>query len=313
MPLSLFGAVMGMAGLGLAWRKAALALGAPLWIGESLLAGAALLFVLLAAAYGLKIARAADLVREEARDLRRFCFIACVPMSLMLLSAGALPFSTHIATVFWITGASAHLIVALIVLTRWIGGENPRDQLSPALFLPLAGIVIGAAVGAPLGFIELSWLMFAIGIILWPVVMALLFERLFFGAKPRDDEWPLLAIFITPPALAFMSYCELQQHRLDPFSHILFYAAVFFLLANVARAAVYRRLPYSLAWWAFTFPAAAVTNAALQYRAIVGAQFPIAFCVFLLALSSGLVFYNILQSARGLRAGSLLKLREIPR
>src|SRR5258708_38937261 len=58
LPAAFFGAVLGLVGLGLAWRSAARVLGAPPLIGELILVLGAAAFVLLAALYIAKIIRA---------------------------------------------------------------------------------------------------------------------------------------------------------------------------------------------------------------------------------------------------------------
>lgn len=314
-PVSVFAAVMGVAGLGLAWRQASLWPGAPGcapgWIGETLICAAAVLFVIIAVAYAVKIFRTPGLALAEWRDPRRINFFACVPLSLMLLSAGALPFTRPLALLLWIVGAAMQFVLALIVLARPLAERKPDHEASPSLFLPLAGIVIGPVTGMPLGYIAISWLMLLTGSLLWLRVCSLLLDRTISGARLRPDEWPLLAILITPSALAFMSYMALTHYQIDAFARILFWSAVLFLLLNLALAGIYRRLPYSLAWWAFTFPSGAMATAAMQYHAREGVYFPAAFCVALLALASVLVLYNIVQSVRGLRAGALLARRQL--
>lgn len=309
LPVSAFAAVMGVAGLGLAWRQAALWAGAPGWVGETLMAGAVLLFVLIALAYGVKIFRAPGLLRAEWRDPRRINFFACIPLSLMLLSAGALPFTRPPAQLLWSVAAAMQFILVLIVLARPLAERRPDHEVNPSLFLPLAGIVIGPITGVPLGYIAISWLMFLTGSLLWLRVCPLLLNRVLSGAKLRRDEWPLFAILITPPALAFMSYTELADGGIGAFGRILFWTAVIFLLLNLALTGVYRRLPWSLAWWAFTFPSGAMAKAAMQYHALGGGYFPAAFCVALLALVSVVVLYNFAQSVRGLFAGARLARR----
>lgn len=56
LPVGLFGAVMGLTGLALAWRLAHQAFGAPAAIGHAIGALAVVTFVVLAVAYGIKAA-----------------------------------------------------------------------------------------------------------------------------------------------------------------------------------------------------------------------------------------------------------------
>ncbi len=59
LPVGLFGSVMGLTGLSVAWRLAQARYGLPDWIAPVIAAAAALAFVALAIGYGIKLATAA--------------------------------------------------------------------------------------------------------------------------------------------------------------------------------------------------------------------------------------------------------------
>lgn len=308
LPMPAFGAVLGVAGLGLAWRKSAPIFGTPEWVGETWLYGAVALFAVLCIIYILKIVRAPHLALEEIRDNNRINFLAAVPLCVMMLSAGVLPYSTSIATLGWLTATIIQLVLVLIILPKSFRLTLADYQPSPSLLLPMAGLLIGPIIGTPIGYIKISWLVFVLGVALWLWVICLVLRRLASGAKPHPPEWPSYAIFIAPPALALLSYCALQPGGADAFTGLFLYMMLFFLLINLMLINVYRRLPYSLAWWAFTFPLAATSNATMQYHAISNGQFPASICGALLVIATGLVVYNLIQSVRGIRKGTLIPL-----
>ncbi|MGK2873877.1 MAG: hypothetical protein ACSLFL_16735 [Alphaproteobacteria bacterium] len=307
-PVSLFAAVMGIAGLGLAWRKSAPILGVAPWIGEVLIFAGVLVFAVIAAAYGLKIARAPQAMRDEANDLKRVAFFATVPLSLQLLAAGAFPLDHAIATLMWVVGTAAQCILLLIILMRWMQGGHPRRIFQPSLFLPSAGLLLGPATGYHLGFVELGWMMFTLGLLLWLLFLVMLFERLFFDMPLTDEELPLLAIPVTPPALAFMSYVALNQQVIDGFARFLFYAMLLFLILALAHASRFARVRFSLGWWSFTFPAGAAAGAAMEYSGAIGTDFPAILCIAMLLLTTGLVGYCGVRTIMGMREGSLFKI-----
>ncbi len=306
-PVSLFAAVMGISGLGLAWRKSAPVLGLAPWLGEVLIFAGVLVFALIAAAYGLKIARAPQAMHDEANDLKQVAFFATVPLSLQLLAAGALPMDQAVATLMWVTGTASQFFLLLIILMRWMQGGHPRRIFQPSLFLPTAGLLLGPATGYQLGFIELGWMMFTLGLLLWMLFLVMLFERLFFDMPLTDEELPLLALPVTPPALAFMSYVALNQHMIDGFARFLFYTMVLFLILALAHAGRFARLRFSLAWWSFTFPAGAAAGAAMEYNGAMGTFFPAIFCMAMLSLATGLVGYCGVRTVMGLHEGGLFK------
>lgn len=299
--VSLFAAVLGIAGLGLAWRKSAPVLGVPPWIGEVLIFAGVLVFAWIAVGYGVKIARSPHAMRAEIDDLVRMSFFAAVPLGILLLAAGALPLDRALAMLMWCIGAALQFILLLTIMVRWTQGAHARHHLKPSVFLPTAGILLAPATGVTLGFTELSWMMFATGLFLWVLFLVLLFDRMIFDMPLQEDELPMLAIPATPPALAFMSYIALTHQVIDGFARILFYVAVFFAIFLVVQAARFARTNFTLAWWAFTFPAAAIAAAMMDYRILAGTDFPIVFCAGMLALASFLVGFCSLRTLLALR------------
>lgn len=298
--LSLFSAVMGIAGLGLAWRKAGPVLGVAPWIGEVLIFTSVLVFAWIAIAYGIKIALAPQAMRSEIKDLVRFSFAATVPLCLQLLAAAVLPLDHALAMLMWCAAVAMQFVLVLIILRRWTQGANARAHLKPSILLPTAGLLLGPATGVTLGFIELSWMMFAVGVFLWLLFMALLLERMFFEMPLTEDELPLVAILVSPPALAFTSYIALNQFLIDGFARGLFYAVVFLVIFVMLRAGQFARSKFTLAWWSFTFPAAAAAGAMLDYRA-AGSEFPLVLCALMLALASFVVALCAVRTLLALR------------
>jgi len=190
---------------------------------------------------------------------------------------------------------------------RWMQGGHPRRIFQPSLFLPTAGVLLGPATGYQLGFIELGWMMFTLGLLLWLLFLAMLFDRLFFDMPLTDEELPMMAIMVTPPALAFMSYAALNQQVIDGFSRFLFYTMVLLLLLTLAHASRFARLRFSLAWWSFTFPTGAAAGAAMEYTGAIGTNFPTILCIAMLSLATGLVGYCGVRTIMGLREGDLFK------
>lgn len=306
-PVSLFSAVLGISGLGLAWRKSAPMLGVVPWIGEVIIFAGVLVFAWIAAGYGLKIARAPQAMRAEANDMKQVAFFATVPLSLQLMAAGALPLDETIALLLWTIGTAAQFFLLLIILTGWMQGGHPRRIFQPSVFLPSAGLLLGPATGYQLGFIEISWMMFSLGLLLWLFFLVMLFERLFFDMPLTEEELPMLAIPVTPPALAFMSYNALNLQIIDGLTRFLFYTMLLFLILTFAHIQRFAQLRFSLAWWSFTFPASAAAGAAMEYGGAVGTGFPDILCIALLALATGLIIYCAVRTLMGLYQGGLFK------
>jgi tellurite resistance protein len=76
---------------------------------------------------------------------------------------------------------------------------------------------------------------------------------------------PTLAIFVASPAVGCLSWLQLTG-RVDTVYRFNLFTALFFtlLVLRLWRLAV-RALPVSVAWWAYTFPSAALASALIRY------------------------------------------------
>ncbi len=268
--VSLFAVTMGLGGLGLAWRGAARVLGWPAAIGEAVLALAALCFVAIAALYGAKLARHAAAVAAEFADPLRMNFFAAGSIGLLLLADAAIPYAHGLAEGLWIAGAALHLTLAIAVIRCWFTRDFAIHHASPAWFIPVVGNIVVPQAGVQLGHIEISWFFFAIGVVFWIVLFAILLYRIVFHDPIPTRALPTLFILLAPPALAFTAYDRLAGGGLDGAGRVLFYVALFLVLFLASMAPRFLKVPFGLSWWAYTFPSAAMASAGLRFHELTG-------------------------------------------
>src|SRR6478735_8205717 len=106
LPVSLFGSVMGLSGLALAWRLGATELGVPGWIGEAFGLLAASVFMLLTLCYGIKCIDSPDAVRAEFAHPVAVNFFGTPIIALLLLPAVVAPYSGAVTTTLWMAGTA---------------------------------------------------------------------------------------------------------------------------------------------------------------------------------------------------------------
>lgn len=196
LPFPLVAVPMGFGGLGLAWREAGHMLTAPAIIGEALLAAAALLWFLIA---GLHVIRALVSPSSLINDLRhpvRSAFAGAISIGMMLMAAGILPYSSSISTEIWFAAVSLHSIVAIWLLRELFKAPREASTLTPPLLIPLVGNVVAPIVGAKLGFLAVSWMLFGIGFVLWAILQPLLVGRILQGPVLPERIRPTLVIFL---------------------------------------------------------------------------------------------------------------------
>lgn len=265
-PASFFGMIMGMTGLTIALAKSEKAFDWSMLPSQTLLTVVVSLFAALVLAYLYKIVKFKTAFVEEARHPVKMNFLPAISISMLLLSIAFWQIG-EVKTSFnlWIMGASLQLILTLWVLYNWIYHDFFKiEHSNPAWFIPIVGNII-----VPIGGVEhvpadINWFFFAIGIVFWPILKAVLFYRLIFHSPMPERLMPTLFIFIAPPAVGFISYMALNQGQLDNFAKILYFFALFFTVFLLFSIGRFRRLQFALSWWAYTFPLAAMSIASFN-------------------------------------------------
>jgi tellurite resistance protein len=262
-PVSFFAMVMGMAGLSIGWAKAQHVLNLDLGLDPWALGVTSTLFGFLLLIYLIKISLHRQAVVGELRHPVKLNFFPTISISLLLLSIAFLPLVPEASRVLWMAGASLHLLFTLFVVNTWIHHEHFQvHHINPAWFIPAVGNVLIPVAGVPLGYLDISWFFFSIGILFWVVLMTIIMYRVIFHDPIEAHLLPTLFILIAPPAVGFIAYMRLVP-ELDPFARILYYAALFLTLLLFTQAGRFLKLKFFLSWWAYSFPLAAISIASL--------------------------------------------------
>ena len=303
-PAPLFAVVMGVCGLGLAWRKAHAVLHVPAHVSNAALIAAAAVFLALTALYAAKAVRYPQAVAAEFQNPIRANFFPAFSISILLLSRAALSIGPQTAFALWSVGAAIHLAFTLHLLKRWIVRNHDIHHSNPAWFIPVVGNLLVPLTGAPLGHVEVSWFFFSIGIVFWVILFTIVFYRIVFHDQLPAKFVPTLFILVAPPAIGFISY-EALTGGIDPFARILFYFALFLGLLVLTMAKQFLAVPFAVSWWAYTFPLDALTIAALEYHERTGAEAMAPICWLALALTTAIVVGVLIRTLAALFAGSL--------
>ncbi|MBB4285067.1 SLAC1 anion channel family protein [Roseospira goensis] len=304
-PIPLFALVMGTAGLGITWRKAHLVLGVPPVIGEAILALAAACFVAIAILYAVKWAVHPAEVAAEFNHPVRSSFFPAFSISLLLLSIGTGPYSEAWTLGLWATGTVLHLLFTLRLLGRWIVHNHQINHSNPAWFIPVVGNVLVPLSGVRLGYDEVSWFFFSIGMVFWVVLFTIVFYRIVFHDQLPAKFMPTLFILIAPPAIGFLSYVLLNGGVVDGFARVLLYVALFITLLNFTLAGQYLRVPFFVSWWAYTFPMAAVSIAAMEFHHLNGYDEMWMICATLVTVTTLVIVTVFLRTLVALVQGKL--------
>ncbi|MCP4996229.1 MAG: C4-dicarboxylate ABC transporter, partial [Gammaproteobacteria bacterium] len=219
-PVSFFAMVMGLSGLTIGWEKAQHILGVDLHINGLLVGLAASVFVVLVIIYSTKLIRYRSLVMQELRHPIKLNFFPSISISMLLLSICFMPINMAITHPLWLAGTALHLIFTLYVVSVWMHHEHFEiHHMNPAWFIPAVGNVLVPVAGMQLGYSEVSWFFFSIGMLFWIVLMTILFNRVLFHNPIEQRLLPTLFILIAPPAVGFIAYMRLTG-ELDAFARI---------------------------------------------------------------------------------------------
>jgi tellurite resistance protein len=307
-PIALFGTVMGLGGLTLAWSKAAAmgwSFGTP--VAWSLAWITSLLLITLILTYGLKLMVHTSAVVAEARHPVKLNFFSAIPIGIVLVATIWSSTQPALANVIWILGSILMLVSSLLTLNSWLNHTHYQiNHLNPAWFIPVVGNILIPIAGARLGHLEVSWFFFSIGLFFWIVLTIIVINRLIFHDTLQPRMKPTLFILLAPPAVGFISYLALNGAQLDTLARVLFFTALFVALLLLINIPGLIKVPFFLSSWAYTFPLAAMSIASFEMGQISALFGYIALAWALLAALSVLSVFLIYKTTAGLLSGKLL-------
>ncbi|NVK01709.1 MAG: C4-dicarboxylate ABC transporter, partial [Oceanospirillaceae bacterium] len=253
LPVALFTTLMGSAGLTLVWEKGAEVFGLPLIISEVLLALTLGLMILLGSSYAIKFLRFREEVCQEFYHPIKISFFPAFSIGLMLVATALHQHLPQLSLVLWSVGALLQLLLTLFLMNQWIHHSKTQiNHTTPAWFIPIVGNIIAPIEAVALGFTELGWFFFSIGLIYWIVLKVLVFNRVLYHDPLPKNLLPTLFILIAPPAVGFIAYQRLSAGAFDAVAHVLYYTALFLVILLLTQVGRFARLPFFISWWAYS-------------------------------------------------------------
>jgi tellurite resistance protein len=294
-PTSSFAAVMGIAGLGLAWRAAAEHDYVSPAIGEWLLGLAAVVFVALLAAWLLRVGRFPNEVIAENDSAITASFYGTVTISCSLLAAGAVPYSRMLAFVLWVIATFGGASLLIYLIGHWITRGIRDTDLTPALLIPIVGNATAVFAAVPLGMSEFGWASFAFALGCWLTFEPLTVYRLL-AKEPRlpREQAPQIAVLIASPAVMSIAWSVLNDGVADAVFKILAFKALFFAILAVRLWRIVWAERFYVGMWAWTFAAAALAAAFVRAATTIPLLLYETIAIITLGISTIIVFWCIL-------------------
>ncbi len=307
LPVSLFGSVMGLTGLSVAWRLAQARYSAPAWVADAIGIAAVTAFVLLALGYAVKLITAPAAVRAEFRHPIAGNLFGTILISLLLPIILA-PVNLRLAQVTWCIGAVGMVAFAWMIVSRWMSDRQQVAHATPAWIVPVVGLLDVPLALPSLGLPPMHGVMvlgLAVGLFFAVPLFTLIFSRLVFEPPMPDALQPTLLILVAPFAVGFSTYVA-TTGQIDLFAEALYVLTLFMLAVLLGRL---RNLPsccpFRVSWWAVSFPLAASAIAALRFAAAEPGFVTDAIALTLLALATLTIAGLLVRTLAGVARGEL--------
>ncbi|WP_414604407.1 dicarboxylate transporter/tellurite-resistance protein TehA [Stenotrophomonas sp. AR029] len=264
-PASFFGIVLGLVGLGSAWRAATRLWGLPAAIAETLMAFGAMVWALLVILYGMKWLLDAEEALAEISHPIQCCFVSLVPATTTLMGLVVFPYLPTAALVLWVMGTAGQLaFVTWRAAGLWRGGMN-LESVTPVLYLPaVAANLISSIVAGVLGLTDWGKLFLGMGVLSWLAIESVLLLRLWIASPLPPGLRPTLGIQTAPPVVAAVAYLSNAPVPEDFIVSGLWGYGLLQLLFALRLLPWVLQQPFGANYWGYSFGATAISVAALQ-------------------------------------------------
>ncbi|MEL6300636.1 MAG: hypothetical protein AAFV47_03965 [Pseudomonadota bacterium] len=264
-PTALFPIALGLAGVSAALTMAARSFEWTLLqvLANGLLFAASIVLVIDVLLYLLKLVRDRAEVIDDLSTADRANLIAPGLMAAMLIG-GVLAESSMFGGPVWLIATLGHLVLLLRFVGQWLKRTYMPEDLNPTWFLPAAGIMTSALSWPGYGSIVLPTFTFAIGAMLWIMLLPLVFRRLVFEPAIEPRLRPTLFIVAAPFGLFANALVRLHPNTEPVIPAAFAFGGAFFILVLVAQIRFLFAAGVSLSWWATTFPVATVAAGLLR-------------------------------------------------
>lgn len=262
-PAAFFGMVLGLGGLGGAWRVATRTWGMPGWVGEALMLAAAAIWCAWIALYVAKWIYAPAAARAELDDPVQSFGLGLIAMATLMASIALRNYAPGLAWWIFVAGAVGGTLLAAWLIGGLWQGNRGLETFTPLTILPSVGTAYtGALAAGAFGYRELASMMWGPGLVTWIIMDSIVLYRLMVHGLPVPMR-STIGIQLAPPAVGCLAYLGFAEGPPDRFVHILIGYGVLQGLILIRLAPWIRAQPFSPGAWAFTFGVAAMSGSTL--------------------------------------------------
>lgn len=308
LPISFFGAFMGLAGLGISWRFASEIYGLPFIVSRIIVFVAVIASVALFVCYLIKIITNNKAFKDEYESPVTRSLFGTFIISLLLLPVVLEPYFPVFASVLWILGVILMFFFGLRIMSFWLGEHPVQTHVSPAWIIPVVGTL-----EIPMAFrlfdfgwgYDVSVAALAAGLFFTIPVFTLIMSRILFFEPVESRATPSLMIMIAPFVVGFSAYTEITG-KVDLFAQGLYFVGLFIFLTLLPQIVKSRLAqPFRVSWWAVSFPLSSLLTATLRMTMELDKYFLHVLSFFLLFIVSLVVVILMIRTIKDLFEGKL--------
>ena len=267
-PVNYFAVALGTGALGAAWRTAASKGMAPDWVGESILAFNAVVWLLLVGFLVHSVVKYRAWVRSFWEHPARTCFFSLIPATTAQMGAALYPYAEVPALTLVMLGAVGQLYFASHrIAGTWRGGYVP-EAASPVLYLPT--VATNFATATAMGFVgwhDMAMLFFGAGLISWFSVEAAILSRLRTLTPLPQGERGIIGIQMAPPFVGGNAYLAANGGTVDWFFLIMTGYGILQLIFLMRLLPWIMEGGFSMSLWGFSFGMGAMVSTGVHLSA----------------------------------------------
>ncbi len=293
-PAAYFGMVLGLAGLGNAWRAAEQTWHIGNGVSEWILALAAAVWAVLVLLFAAKALFAVDKLVAEISHPVQCCFVGLIGVATMLIAGAAEPYSYAAGATLFVIGFAFTAIFAVWRTGGLWHGERDHATTTAVLYLPtVAGSFVTATVASSLGYQDWGQLAFGAGMFSWLSIESVLLHRLLTGPMTPPALRPTLGVQLAPAPVGAVAYIAVTGGTPDMFVHALIGYGILQLLFLLRLSPWLREAGAVMGFWAFSFGATSIATGPIRLlgagdKAAISLVAPVTFAlanVFVLVLT----------------------------
>lgn len=299
LPVNYFAVALGTGALGAAWRTGASKGMAPDWVGESILAFNAVVWLLLVGFLVHAVVKYRAWVCSFWEHPARTCFFSLIPATTAQVGAALYPYAEVPALTLVVLGAVGQLYFASHrIAGTWRGGHAP-EATSPVLYLPT--VATNFATATAMGFVgwhDMAMLFFGAGLISWFSIEGAILSRLRTLTPLPQGERGIIGIQMAPPFVGGNAYLAANGGTVDWFFLVLTGYGILQLIFLM------RLLPwaleggFSMSMWGFSFGMGSMVAGGIRLTAagslgLVGPVLTVAGTAFLIFLWAGTLYLAV--------------------